>query len=171
MSAKAAAFLLVKTRGNTRRLAEKLSAETLIEWSLAVYGPHQIVAYALAEASGELTTCIESVREWSDVAELDARMCKAIPGDEDLKPVVASEAEVAVLLIGTNYKVEKERDVTYKLRGHHAVVLARALWGPDDIVAVIQAPDPESMRNVICDDVKTMKGVLSCVTLYAYPPG
>ena len=104
---------------------------------------------------------------------MDARMCKAIPGDEELGAMVTpAKPEVAVLLICVDHHFVKEREVTWKLREHPSVAWARAMWGPDDIVAVVEAGEHEAMRNVICDDVKVMKGVVRNCTLYAYPrPG
>jgi hypothetical protein len=68
-----------------------------------------------------------------------------------------------------NYREEKERVVTYHLRQVEGIRLARAMWGPADIIVVAEAGDHESMRNLICDQIKVMKGVASCTTLYCYP--
>lgn len=165
-----AAFLLIKSSIDTYSQAAAIGNLTQVEWATPVFGPHQVVAYASAGGLDELTAFIESIRNAEGVLELDARMCKAIPGDEKLGAMIAPrKPEVAVLLIGVDHHVVKEREVTWKLRDHSAIVWARAMWGPDDIVAVVEAPEPEAMRDVICDDVKVMKGVVRNCTLYAYP--
>jgi DNA-binding Lrp family transcriptional regulator len=164
-----AAFLLIKTKRNSYELVQRLQDESLVEWAAPVYGPYQVIAYAGAESPAALTAFIEALREWPEAVELDARMCKAIPGDESLRLTPPAKPQVATLLICVDHREVKERDVTYRLREHKAVVWARAMWGPDDIIALVQADDPESMRNVICDDVKVMRGVIKNTTLYAYP--
>jgi hypothetical protein len=167
---RSAAFLLIKSSTDAYSQAAAIGRLSQVEWAVPVFGPHQVVAYASADGLGELTAFIESIRGAEGVLELDARMCKAIPGDEKLGAMaVPDKPEVAVLLIGVDHHVVKEREVTWKLREHPAVVWARAMWGPDDIVAIVEAPEHEAMRDVICDDVKVMLGVVRNCTLYAYP--
>jgi DNA-binding Lrp family transcriptional regulator len=169
-AARPAAFLLIKTNRNSYHLASKLRAQALVKWAAPVYGPHQVIAYVAADLPAQVAGFAESVREWPEVLDLDARMCKVLPGDESLRLAPPTKAEVSTLLICVNHREVKEREVTYRLREHGAVVLARAMWGPDDIIAIVQAENPEAMRNVICDDVKVMQGVIQNTTLYAYPP-
>ena len=171
--ARSAAFLLIKSSVDAYSQAAAIGNLSHVEWATPVFGPHQVVAYASAGGLGELTAFIESIRNAEGVLELDARMCKTIPGDENLGAMIPpAKPEVAVLLIGVDHHVVKEREITWKLREHPAVAWARAMWGPDDIVAVVEAPEHEAMRDVICDDVKVMKGVVRNCTLYGYPrPG
>jgi DNA-binding Lrp family transcriptional regulator len=127
------------------------------------------VAYATAPSASELASLAERVREVPGVARLDARVCKRIPGDEDLSEPSPSMPEQAVLLINVDYAAEKERVVTWKLREIPQIALARAMWGPSDIIAIVEESDHESMRDLICDGIKVIKGVASNTTLYCYP--
>ena len=52
---------------------------------------------------------------------------------------------------------------------HQDSLIAVKQAGPTDIVAIAEASDHESMRNIICYEIKTMKGVSSNTTLYCYP--
>ena len=164
-----AAFLLIKTNTNAYGAVPSIRNEEYVRWASATYGPYQIVAYVDSEGRRELTDFIEGMRTREEIAELDARMCKPIPGDEELSGFEITKPESTVLLIGTNYREEKERIITYNLRELKGIKFARAMWGPADIIAVAEADDHESMRNLICDQVKIMKGVLSNITLYSYP--
>jgi len=166
---KDAAFLLMKTRVNAKELARELGAKPWIRWASEVYGPFPIIGYAEADNQLQLTENIEILRTDTRIGEIDARMCKWIPGDEDLQRLQVTRPETAVLLINVNYSEEKERIVTYKLRELMSVSLARAMWGPADIIAVVEEDSHETMRNLICDQIKTMKGVASNTTLYCYP--
>jgi hypothetical protein len=166
----AAAFLLIKTGADAYRMVHAIRDEPGVRWASATYGPHQVVAYAAVPTRAELAGMVEAIRVRDDVAELDARLCKVIPGDEGLGRFGVTQAESAVLLINVDIREETERETTYRLRKVGGVQVARAMWGPADIVAVVEAPNHESLRNVICDDVKAMRGVSSNTTLYCYPP-
>lgn len=164
-----AAFLLIKTNLNAFKVVGSIGESVLVKWVSAVYGPYQIVAYVESSSATELAQYIEDLRSRRYISELDARMVKTIPEDEHLKPFETSKSNVAVLLINVNYKEEKERVVTYNLRKISGIKIARAMWGPADIVAIVEAEDTEAMRNKICDEVKVMKGVSTNTTLYCYP--
>ena len=165
---KPACFLLIKTNLDARQCVNFVKQSSLVVWADNVFGPYQIVAYIQAETLKEITSYVESLRAQKYINELDARMCKPIPGDDELKLFNVSKNQSAVLLINVNYKEEKERNVTYNLRKINGIVYARAMWGPTDIVAIIEAGDPEAMRNLICDEVKVSKGVATNTTLYCY---
>jgi len=165
----AQAFLLLTPKGSSFKFLKELSQHDIVHWARPAYGPYPIVAYVMAESGIVLTEFAEQLRDRDDVAALDVRVCKAIPGDEDLQPPVMSGPETAVLLINVDYKLERERDVTYNLRKFRQVKLARAMWGPADIVAIVEESDHESMRNHICDEVKVLRGVSTNTTLYCYP--
>jgi len=149
---------------------QDLEATEFVRWVSAAYGPHQLVAYLEAEGNAELACATESLRTLPGVVELDARFCKRIPEDVDVGPPETTNEAVAVLLITVNYAEEKERVVALQLRRLEGVRSARAMWGPADIIAVAEADDHEVLRNLICDEVKMMKGVASNTTLYCYPP-
>ena len=166
---KPAAFLLIKTNSNSVKILNAIRQYGLVVWASVVYGPYQIIAYIEGKDERELSEFIEDVRSRRDIAELDARMCKSIPEDEKLTPFKIVKPVSAVLLISVNYKEEKERFATYNLRRLKGIKLARAMWGPTDIIAVVEASDQEMMRNLICDRVKSMKGVKGNTTLYCYP--
>lgn len=164
-----AAFLLIKTQRDAFGVARGLRAEPPVRWAAAVFGPHQVVGYLEAPSTTALTGFIEQLRQQPAIAELDARICKPIPGDETLPPVQVTQPVAAALLVTVNYREEKERVVTLNLRQNPAVRLARAMWGPADIIAIVQAPDHEALRNIICDEIKILKGVTGNTTLYCYP--
>jgi hypothetical protein len=168
-SAPAATFLLIKANRNANRLLDFIRVGKYIQWAAATYGPYPIVAYLEGKKHQQLSEYIEELRSREGIAELDARMCKEIPGDEALVPFQIQKPEAAVILVGVNYREEKERIVTYNLRKVEGIKLARAMWGPSDIIVIAEAGDHESMRNLICDQIKVMKGVTSCSTLYCYP--
>jgi len=164
-----AAFLLATTRNNAYEVAKAIGGQAPTTWATAVFGPYQVAAYAQADDASELVKFIEDLRQSQNIWQLDARICKVIPGDEELAPLETKRPETAVLLINVDYKVELERIVTLNLRKLAGVAIARAMWGPADIIAIVEADDREAMRNLICDEVKVMKGVLSNSTLYCYP--
>jgi len=166
---KEAAFLLIKTNLNASRVLNSIKQNKLVVWANQVYGPYQIVAYAESENEKELTELIEDIRSRRFITELDARRVKVIPQDDKLKPFKINKSVSAVLLVNVNYKEEKERVVTWNLRKISGVKIARAMWGPTDIVVIVEASDHESMRNLICDDIKVLKGVTNNTTLYCYP--
>lgn len=166
---KPAAFLLIKTNSNAIKIANSIEQYSPVAWASVVYGPYQIVAYVEGNDERKLSTFIENVRSRRDVAELDARICKSIPEDARLKTSKMEKPNSAVLLINVDYKEEKERTTANNLRRLKGVRLTRAMWGPTDIIAVVEASDPEAMRNLICDQVKSMKGVRTNTTLYCYP--
>jgi DNA-binding Lrp family transcriptional regulator len=74
-----------------------------------------------------------------------------------------------VLHITVDHRVEKERVIVERLRALPSIAFARAMWGPADVIAIVEAPDPETLRDVICDQVKVLPGVASNTTLYCYP--
>jgi hypothetical protein len=164
-----AAFLLLATRQDATEMARRLAQAEGVVWASAAYGPHCVVGYAEAASPNKLAAFVERIRTSDGVDMLDARVCKPIPGDEGLPPLELSEPEVAMLLINVDYALAKEREVAYRLRENARVRLVRAMWGPADIIAVLEAPDHETMRNVICDEVKVLRGVASNTTLYCYP--
>ena len=163
------AFLLIRAKSDARKLARRLASMPWIEWAAAAYGPHPVVAYAGADNPRKLARQVEQLRSAAGVAELDARICKPVPGEGHTAALATSKSEVAVLLIGVDYRVRKEREVVRSLREIPQVLLSRAMWGPADIIAVIEESDRESMRNLICDRIKTLPGVASNTTLYCYP--
>ncbi len=164
-----AAFLLIRTKTNAIKIVNSIKQYRLVVFASVVYGPYQIVAYVQCKGERQLAKFIEDVRARRDIAELDARMCKSIPEDDTLTPFQILEPHSAVLLIDVNDKEEKERITTHNLRRLKGVRLARAMWGPTDIIAVVEARDQEAMRNLVCDEVKPMKGVRTNTTLYCYP--
>lgn len=166
---KPAAFLLIKTNLNAYHVLRSIRIEKFVQWASAVYGPYQIVAYIESESRKEITEFIEGMRTQRRILELDARMCKVIPEDQELKPFKITMPESALLLINVNYKEERERIVTINLRKLKGVLLSRAMWGPSDIIVIVEAENHELIRNLICDEIKTLKGVLSNTTLYCYP--
>ncbi|MFA5992361.1 MAG: Lrp/AsnC ligand binding domain-containing protein [Candidatus Pacearchaeota archaeon] len=165
---KYASFLLIKTNLNVLHVLQSLNRNSLVKWAEAVYGPYQIVVYMESCIEQNLINFIENLRSQKGIAELDARKVKNIPFDENLKFNFSSKKRNAVLLINVNYKEERERVVTYNLRKIGGVFWARAMWGPSDIIALVEANDNESMRNLICDEIKTLNGVQNNTTLYCY---
>ena len=166
---KPAVFLLIKTTQNVLELVQELKNQEFIKWISPVYGPYQIVVYLEHEDEKELIKISEKIRVMDEIDELDVRIVKIIPKDEDLKAFKIEMKESAVLLINVDYKIEKERVVTWNLRKLNGVKLARAMWGPADIIAIVEARDREPMRDLICDEIKTMSGVKTNSTLYCYP--
>lgn len=166
---KISSFLLIKTSKNSRKVLSTITKSKFVVWASQIYGPYQIVAYIESDSEVEIINEIEKIRELKGVNELDARRVKFIPKDEELKMFSTKKPVTAVLLINVNYKEEKERIVTYNLREIDGVVFSRAMWGPTDIVTIVEASDHESMRNLICDKIKVLKGVKGNSTLYCYP--
>lgn len=164
---KTSSFLLVKINKDSSEVLSKI--KHLASWAMPVYGPWQVVAYVEANEEVGMVKVIEAMRGLEGVAEVDARRVKVIPRDDELAEWEITKAISAVLLINVNYKEEKERVVTWNLREVDGVAYARAMWGPTDIVAVVEADDHEAMRNLICDHIKTLKGVKENCTLYCYP--
>ena len=165
---KPTAFLLVNTNLDACKVKGSIKKIDAIKWIANVFGPYQLVAYLVTETRKELIETIEDIRSRRYIKNLDARMVKTIPKDEELKEFTVIKSEVACLLINVDYTQEKERNVTYNLRRLKGVVFARAMWGPADIIAIVEAKDHETMRNLICDDIKMMKGVKTNTTLYGY---
>jgi len=166
---KPAAFLLIKTNSSAFQVKSSIKDEKGLRWASATYGPYQVAAYMESEGYADLARRIESLRTREMISELDARMCKVIPGDEGLNPLEITKPESAILLVNVDYHEQKERDVACNLRKLKNVRMARAVWGPSDIIVVVEGDDHESMRNVICDEIKLIKGVLRNTTLYCYP--
>jgi DNA-binding Lrp family transcriptional regulator len=169
MSPRPAAFLLFRLKADGYKFVSGLRESPRVLWAAPVYGPYQAVAYAEGADQRALTTWIESLRELPGVIDLDARAVKPLPEDPPLGGFRVSGPERSVLLIGVDYREERERVVTLKLRDIPGVVMARAMWGPADIIAIVEAPDHEAMRNLICDGIKVLAGVRSNTTLYCYP--
>lgn len=165
---KPAAFLLINTDLDARKVLKSVKRVEAVKWANNIFGPYQVVAYLETENRAELLEAIEDLRSRRFITKLDARMVKAIPGDDKLKDLIVKKPQVAFLLINVDYTKEKERNVTYNLRKLDGVVYARAMWGPTDIMVVVEADNHEDMRNLICDDVKTMNGVKTNSTLYCY---
>lgn len=166
---KPAVFLLIKTKKDVFSLIKTIGSNKNIKWSSAVYGPYQVIAYVDHTDEKALAQEVEKIRTIKGVEELDARMVKIIPQDDKLENFETIKGEAAVLLINVDYKIEKERVVTWNLRKIKGVKWARAMWGPADIIAIVEADNHESMRDLICDDVKVLKGVKNNSTYYCYP--
>jgi hypothetical protein len=164
-----ASFLLIKSRRSAFEVANFVGSKLPVRWVSPVYGPYQVVAYVSGNDERKVAEFIEMLRSEMPDGEVDARLCKASPGDESLGELDVKGRPAAVLLINVNYAQEKERIVTYRLRELKGVAFARAMWGPADIIAIVNADDHESLRNLICDDIKTLKGVATNTTLYGYP--
>jgi DNA-binding Lrp family transcriptional regulator len=165
---KQASYILLKTNLDATKVLGSILREEGVVWATNAYGPYQIVAYVEFEAEKDMQLAIENMRSRRFVTELDARIVKVIPNDEKLSSFKTLKKEQAVLLINVDYTKAKERDVTYALRTIPGIVWARAMWGPHDIIAIIEAEDKESMRNLICDEIKTLTGVRTNTTLYGY---
>lgn len=164
-----AAFVRVKPVNASKALMNALGSAHQFAWLSQTFGTHPVAGYIEAGSFRELCDKIEEMREVPEVAELESMMCKHIPGDEFLEPFSVNGPETALLLISVNYLVEKERVVTENLRKLDQVTFARAMWGTTDIVALVEADDPDAMRDLICDSIKVMPGVKGNVTLYCYP--
>ena len=155
---------LVKTQLDSLKVSKDIGSTPLVKWSQPVFGPWQIVCYIEGEDL-EVINTIEHIRAKRAVNEVDARMVKVLPEDKDLVVSFPKTPQKAVLLINVNYKEEKERIVTLNLRKIPGVSLSRAMWGPTDIIAFVEAEDKEKMRNLICDEIKTQKGEMTNKTL------
>jgi DNA-binding Lrp family transcriptional regulator len=165
-------FIFIKTNLNARRvLSGAVLSMPEVFWAKVVYGPYQIAAYLRSDDERALTGAIEELRAARPVLELDVRRCKPLPEDAALPPFADAGGKPvrACLLINVDYRQEKERVVTLNLRQLQGVTKANAMWGPTDIVALVEAEDHESLRNLICDDIKVMKGIATNTTLFCYP--
>lgn len=169
MITNAAGFFLFRTNQPSSELLELLTTLDEINWAAAVFGPYQVISYIQTNNYKQLAEIAEQLRGDALITHLDARMVKPIPEDKALNGIEISRRELSVLLINVDYRKETERAVTLKIRQLPQIVLARAMWGPDDIIAIAQADDHESMRNLICDQVKTLPAVSGNTTLYCYP--
>jgi len=167
---KPASFLLIKVNCNVQNAMCDLTQKKNdgIMWVIPVYGPCQIICYLEKSTYPKLEQYVETLREESNFLEIDARRVKPIPEDASLKTFSTPSPDVAVLLINVNYKVQREREVTCRLREIDGVTFARAMWGPNDIIVVVEAKNPEEMRNLICDKIKTIPAVAGNSTLYGY---
>lgn len=168
---KEAAFFLVQTQLDGFKVAGSVARTPTVKWVTNVYGASQIVAFAESESEVEIVDAAEDLRSRRFISALDVRRVKIIPNDEKLTPLQFSEPHRAVLLINVDYDKARERDVCYTLRGIKGVVYARTMWGASDIVALVEGNDHETLRNLICDEIKTLAGVKSNTTLYCYPTG
>jgi len=171
-STQAQCFLLIKTNLNAHRVLKgAILPLKELEWAAVIYGPYQIAAYVTSDDERSLTNTIETLRAERPILELDVRRCKRLPEDDELGSIQGHprKAIQACLLINVDYREEKERIVTVALRKLQGVRLARAMWGPSDIIAVVEAQNHEAMRNLICDEIKVMKGVANNCTLFCYP--
>lgn len=169
MSVKEAAFILVQTQLDGFKVAGSVARTSTVEWVTNVYGPTQIVAFAESDSETEIVNAMEDLRSRRFIAALDVRRVKIIPNDELLTPLQLSQPHRAVLMINVDHKKVRERDVCYTLRGIKGVAYARTMWGAADIIALVEGTDHETLRNLICDEVKTLEGVMSNTTLYCYP--
>jgi DNA-binding Lrp family transcriptional regulator len=169
MSVKESAFSLIRTQLDGFKVAGSVARTPTVQWTANVYGPHQIVAFWQSESEAELVAAAEDLRSRRFIDELDIRRVKVIPGDELLDTIPFSQPHRAVLLINVDYSLERERDVCYRLRDIKGVTYARTMWGAADIIALVEGSDHESLRNLICDEIKTARGVKSNTTLYCYP--
>ena len=168
-SNEAAAFLLINTVSKVFDVLDTVSQCDQVLWVRPTFGPYQVVVYVEGSSPKDLVTFVEELRSQGSIAEMDVRMCKPLPGDEHLQGFTIEQPECAVVLININLREGLETDVVINLRSIHGVKLARALWGPADIIAIVEAAEHEAMRNLICDDIKALKGVESTTTLYCYP--
>jgi len=162
------AFLLIKTNLDSRKVMNSILSQTGVVWANNTFGPNQIIVY-IEDYENKLIETIEELRSRRYITELDARIVKKIPEDKGLKFNLPNKKERAVLLINVNYKEEKERIITKKIREINGACYARAMWGPTDVIAIVESNDKESMRNLICDKIKTMKGINQNTTMYCYP--
>lgn len=168
---KSAAFILIKTELNAFKVLGSIEESPLVKWAANIYGPYQIIAYVEDDQKDRpdvIEKYLEDLRSRRFITELDARIVKGVPGDEKLKSFTVNGNVSAALLINVDYKEEKERYVTYNLRDIKGVAWARAMWGPNDIIAIVNGENHEELRNLICDDIKTLKGVKANTTLYCY---
>jgi DNA-binding Lrp family transcriptional regulator len=164
-----AAYLLLQTTLDARKVLGSIRREGAVVWAENLYGPHQIGALLAAPDEGTLIEHVEDVRARRYVTALDARRIKRVPGEPDQPLPRFTEPIHAMLLVNVNYREAKERVVADRLRQTAGVVTSHTMWGPTDIVALVEAPDHEAMRNLICDEIKVLPGVASNTTLYAYP--
>jgi DNA-binding Lrp family transcriptional regulator len=164
-----AAFFLVRTQLDGFKVAGSVSRTPTVKWVTNVYGPDQIVAFAESGSELEIVEAAEDLRSRRFISSLDVRRVKIVPDDELLKPFEFAHPHRAVLLINVDYTQAKEREVCYRLRAIEGVVYSRTMWGPADIVTLVEGSDHENLRNLICDEIKTLSGVKSNTTLYCYP--
>jgi DNA-binding Lrp family transcriptional regulator len=169
MPIKESAFALIRTDLDAFKVRGSVVRTPTVEWAANVYGPHHIIAFAQSESEAELVAAAEDLRSRRFISDLDLRRVKVVPGDESLSQFEFSHPHRAALLINVDYTKERERDVCYYLRGVKGVVYARTMWGPADIVALVEGADHETLRNLICDEIKTASGVKTNTTLYCYP--
>ncbi|MBY3203456.1 Lrp/AsnC family transcriptional regulator [Rhizobium laguerreae] len=165
-------FLLIRTTLHAKRvLAGAVLSQQGVYWAKAIYGPYQIVAYIRDDDETALIDRIEKLRAERPIAEMDVRRCKPLPEDSALPPFMGDHTQPvrACLLINVDPHITKERIVVGNLRKIAGVRMARAMWGPTDVIAIVEAADHEGMRNLICDEVKIMEGITSNTTLFCYP--
>jgi hypothetical protein len=162
------AFVLMKTNLNTTKVVQSVLRVEGVKWAKSLFGPYQLIALVQAKNKEALIEKIEWLRAFRPITELDARYIKIIPEDSETMQIGLLAPEQAVLLINVNYHEIKERTLTAKLRKIQGVSYARAMWGPADIIAIVSAPNKESLRNLICDSIKIQKGVKTNTTLYCY---
>ncbi len=71
----------------------------------------------------------------------------------------------AFILIETS--VGKTQDVVTALRGVSQIRSVDAVTGPYDVITVIEAPDLNTVGNVVTTSIHTISGVLRTVTCLA----
>jgi DNA-binding Lrp family transcriptional regulator len=165
-------FLFIKTNLHAKRvLAGAVRSVPGVYWAEVIYGPYQIAAYIRDENERALADRVERLRAERPILEMDVRRCKPLPEDKTLAPFMGEHCRPvrACLLVNVDHHITKERAVVNKLRQVEGVLMARAMWGPTDIVAIVEAADQEGMRNLICDEIKVMEGVATNTTLFCYP--
>ena len=74
-------------------------------------------------------------------------------------------ATKAFVLIET--AVGKTRDVAQTLKASGGMQSVDIVMGPYDVIAVIDAPDVNTMGNIVTDKVHTIEGVVRTVTCMA----
>ena len=142
----------------------------MVAWTSNLFGPYQLAAYVKAKDNREIALFAEDLRSRRFITDLDPRICKILPGDEKEDAItLSSAAHCALLLINVDYRIRKEREIVQDLRKIGGVRLARAMWGPSDVMCIVEAKDAEAMRNLICDQIKILTGVAANTTLVCYP--
>jgi DNA-binding Lrp family transcriptional regulator len=68
----------------------------------------------------------------------------------------------AYVLIET--AVGKSRQVTEQLSGLDGVITVDSVTGPYDIITVVQAPDLNTVGNVVSQKIHTINGIVRTVT-------
>lgn len=72
---------------------------------------------------------------------------------------------IAFVLLKT--EPSRERDVYVALTSHAEVVETHALYGEFDLIAMVQAPDQESLTRLLVHDLRLIEGVKETQTMIA----